>query len=92
MWVQKFKVCLIISNDVILQPSNKKAKELQMEVFMKLCVIKKLNRTDKIRHVFGREVLSLEKQKCDSIKLSYQNLVYELHHLVTETNKCLAFK
>lgn len=59
---------------------------------MKLCVIKKLNRIDKIRHVFGREMLSIEKQKCDSIKLSYQNLVYELHHLVTETNKCLAFK
>lgn len=74
------------------QPSTKKPKDLQMEIFMKLCVIKKLNRIDKIRHVFGREMLSIEKQKCDSIKLSYQNLVYELHHLVTETNKCLAFK
>lgn len=74
------------------QQSSKKTKELQMEIFMKLCVIKKLNRIDKIRHVFGREMLSIEKQKCDSIKLSYQNLVYELHHLVTETNKCLAFK
>lgn len=76
-----------------LQPSsNKKAKELQTEIFLKLLVIKKLNRIDKLRHVFGKELLSVEKQKCDSIKLSYQNLVYELHHLVTETNKCMAFK
>lgn len=65
---------------------------MQTEVLMTLCVIKKLNRIDKMRNVFGRDLLSGEKQKCDSIKLSYQNLVYELHHLVSEANKCLAFK
>lgn len=76
-----------------LQPSdNKNTKDIQLEIFMKLLVVKKLNRIDKLRHVFGRELLSVEKQKCDSIKLSYQNLVYELHHLVSETNKCKAFK
>ncbi|XP_023020808.2 THO complex subunit 5 [Leptinotarsa decemlineata] len=74
-------------------PSMKNSnKELQTDIFIKLCIIKKLNRFDKIRHVFGRETMAGEKQKCDSIKLSYQNLVYELHHLVAETNKCLAFK
>ncbi|KAJ8913238.1 hypothetical protein NQ315_016181 [Exocentrus adspersus] len=67
-------------------------KEGLTDICIKLCIIKKLNRIDKIKHVFGKETLSAEKQKCDSIKLSYQNLVYELHHLVAETNKCLAFK
>ncbi|KAJ8981899.1 hypothetical protein NQ317_007291 [Molorchus minor] len=67
-------------------------KELLTDICLKLCVIRKLNRVDKIKHVFGKETLSTEKQKCDSIKLSYQNLVYELHHLVAETNKCLSFK
>ncbi|KAJ8939808.1 hypothetical protein NQ318_012808 [Aromia moschata] len=67
-------------------------RELLTEICIKLCVIRKLNRIDKIKHVFGKETLSSEKQKCDSIKLSYQNLVYELHHLVAETNKCLSFK
>ncbi|KAG5872557.1 hypothetical protein JTB14_033976 [Gonioctena quinquepunctata] len=67
-------------------------KDLQTEIFIKLCVIKKLNRIDKIKHVFGKDTMTTEKHKCDSIKLSYQNLVYELHHLVAETNKCLAFK
>ncbi|KAJ8932500.1 hypothetical protein NQ314_014620 [Rhamnusium bicolor] len=67
-------------------------RDLLTEICVKLCIIKKLNRIDKIKHVFGKETLSTEKQKCDSIKLSYQNLVYELHHLVAETNKCLAFK
>ncbi|CAG9864329.1 unnamed protein product [Phyllotreta striolata] len=73
-------------------PNSKKLKDIQTEIFIKMCLIKKLNRIDKIRHVYGKETLSTEKQKCDSIKLNYQNLVYELHHLVTETNKCLAFK
>ncbi|CAH1105797.1 unnamed protein product [Psylliodes chrysocephalus] len=73
-------------------PSSKKLRDIQTEIFIKMCFIKKLNRTDKIRHVFGKETLATEKQKCDSIKLNYQNLVYELHHLVTETSKCLAFK
>ncbi|XP_030751989.1 THO complex subunit 5 homolog isoform X2 [Sitophilus oryzae] len=62
------------------------------DIVVKICVIKKLNRLDKLAHVLGREALNTEKQKCDSIKLTYQNLVYELHHLVTETNKCLSFK
>ncbi|XP_076271786.1 THO complex subunit 5 [Rhynchophorus ferrugineus] len=62
------------------------------EIVVKVCLIKKLNRIDKLAHVTDREVLNTEKQKCDSIKLTYQNLVYELHHLVTETNKCLSFK
>lgn len=74
------------------QDSNKRVKDRQIEIYMVLCLIKKLNRIDKIRNVVGRELLTVEKQKCDSIKLSYQNLVYELHHLVSETNKCLAFK
>lgn len=62
------------------------------EIVVKVCLIKKLNRIDKLAHVTDREILNAEKQKCDSIKLTYQNLVYELHHLVTETNKCLSFK
>lgn len=62
------------------------------DIVVKVCVVKKLNRIDKLNHVFGRDSSNVEKQKCDSIKLTYQNLVYELHHLVTETNKCLSFK
>ncbi|XP_056630140.1 THO complex subunit 5 homolog [Diorhabda sublineata] len=75
-----------------VDPNSSVLKELQTEIFINMSFIKKLNRTDKLRHVHGKETLSAEKQKCDSIKLNYQNLVYELHHLVTETNKCLAFK
>lgn len=75
-----------------VDPNSSVLKDLQTEIFINMSFIKKLNRTDKLRHVHGKETLSTEKQKCDSIKLSYQNLVYELHHLVTETNKCLAFK
>nr|CAI5853903.1 unnamed protein product [Callosobruchus analis] len=67
-------------------------KDLQVDIFIKLCVIKKLNRIDKLKHVVEREALTIEKQKCDSIKLNYQNLVYELQHLVGEIKKCLAFK
>nr|CAH7718024.1 unnamed protein product [Callosobruchus chinensis] len=67
-------------------------KDLQVDIFMKLCIIKKLNRIDKLKHVAGREALAIEKQKCDSIKLNYQNLVYEMQHLVGEIKKCLAFK
>ncbi|CAH1970869.1 unnamed protein product [Acanthoscelides obtectus] len=67
-------------------------KELQFDIFVKLCIIKKLNRIDKLKHVVERETLAVEKQKCDSIKLNYQNLVYELQHLVGEIKKCLAFK
>lgn len=63
-----------------------------MQFVVKICVIKKLNRLDKLEQVSEREALNVEKQKCDSTKLIYQNLVYELYHLVTETNKCLAFK
>lgn len=73
------------------EPSVEK-QNLLNDIAVKICVIKKLNRIDKLTHVSGRENLNIEKQKCDSIKLTYQNLVYELHHLVTETNKCLSFK
>uniref|UniRef100_A0AAR5Q0U7 THO complex subunit 5 homolog n=1 Tax=Dendroctonus ponderosae TaxID=77166 RepID=A0AAR5Q0U7_DENPD len=62
------------------------------EIAVKICLIKKLNRIDKLYQVAERQQLILEKQKCDSVKLTYQNLVYELYHLTTETNKCLAFK
>ncbi|XP_066140377.1 THO complex subunit 5 homolog [Euwallacea fornicatus] len=63
-----------------------------MDMVVKICIMKKLNRMDKLSQVVERETLNVEKQKCDSIKLTYQNLVYELYHLVNETNKCLAFK
>ncbi|KAL1494528.1 hypothetical protein ABEB36_010112 [Hypothenemus hampei] len=62
------------------------------EVVINICLIKKLNRMDKLNQVSERDSLNVEKQKCDSIKLNYQNLVYEFHHLLNETNKCLAFK
>ncbi|XP_060521770.1 THO complex subunit 5 homolog [Cylas formicarius] len=66
-------------------------QEYLMEIGVKVCLLKKLNRIDKLGHVFGRESLNVEKQKCDSIKLNYQNLVYEMHHLLQETKKCLSF-
>lgn len=69
-----------------------KLTNILAEIVVKICVIKKLNRLDKLIQVSERETLNTEKQKCDSIKLTYQNLVYELHHLVSETNKCLSFK
>uniref|UniRef100_A0A6P7GLF6 THO complex subunit 5 homolog n=1 Tax=Diabrotica virgifera virgifera TaxID=50390 RepID=A0A6P7GLF6_DIAVI len=94
-----FELCEDIRNllakAMSLRQKHKKSneiKDIHAEIVVKMCMVKKLNRTDKIRHVHGKETLTTEKQKCDSIKLTYQNLVYERHHLVTETNKCLAFR
>ncbi|CAH0564119.1 unnamed protein product [Brassicogethes aeneus] len=78
-------------NSEVKQEGQRK-QELLLDVCLKIAVIKKLNRVDKIQHVFGKDLLNVEKQKCDSIKLVYQNLVYELGHLMHEVTKCNSFK
>ncbi|XP_050302709.1 THO complex subunit 5 homolog isoform X2 [Anthonomus grandis grandis] len=77
------------------EKTSEKSDKLSMNltnIVLNVCVIKKLNRIDKLSLVSERESLNQEKQKCDSIKLTCQNLVYELHHLVSKTNKCLSFQ
>ncbi|XP_044759989.1 THO complex subunit 5 homolog B [Coccinella septempunctata] len=62
------------------------------EACVKVAILKKLNRMEKVRLVKAREMLSSEKQKVDSINLQYQNLLYEANHLISEFNKCFQFK
>lgn len=62
------------------------------EACVKVAILKKLNRMEKVRVVKAREMLSTEKQKVDSINLQYQNLLYEANHLISEFNKCFQFK
>ena len=57
-----------------------------------IAVLKKLNRLDKFRTIFGRESLNTEKQKVDSTNLQYHNLLYEVAHLDSEYKKCKQFK
>lgn len=63
-----------------------------LNICVRVALLKKLNRIDKIQHVFYKEKQITENQRCDSINLTNQNLVYELHHLLSEINKCKAFK
>ncbi|KAL3272522.1 hypothetical protein HHI36_013998 [Cryptolaemus montrouzieri] len=62
------------------------------EACVKIAILKKLNRMEKVRLVNAKETLSVEKQKVDSINLQYQNLLYEANHLISEFNKCFQFK
>jgi len=54
--------------------------------------IKKLNRISNFRVNKARNTTHEEKNKIDEFHLELQNLLYEISHLQTETNKCLAFR
>ncbi|XP_017770927.1 PREDICTED: THO complex subunit 5 homolog [Nicrophorus vespilloides] len=62
------------------------------EACLKIVLLKKLNRLEKVRMSMAREQLNQEKQKLDSINLQFQNLLYELAHLCSEFEKCRQYK
>lgn len=72
-----------------------KTQEIQdggRNICINVATLKRLNRLGKIRLLADKEAIAAEKQKLDSINLTYQNLLYECQHLAHETSKCFQFK
>lgn len=78
------------------QKSSEYAKqeiaEKRIDGSILFCLLKKLNRFDKVRFKESREILQKEKMQVDSNRLQLQNLLYEADHLNKEINRCYLFK
>lgn len=66
--------------------------EKRIEGSLQFCLLKKLNRLDKVRFKDSREALQKEKLRVDSNRLQLQNLLYEADHLNKEIQRCYQFK
>lgn len=67
-------------------------REKQIEVDLKIILLKKLNRLEKMRMKECRDALQKYREQVDSDHLHLQNLVYENLHLSKEVAKCYDFK
>lgn len=67
-------------------------RELQIQTSLAFIELKKLNRMEKFRTKFARDLLSNAKSGVDTRHLQLQNLLYEVMHLKKEVIKCLQFK
>lgn len=67
-------------------------KEKQIEASLKILILKKLNRLEKVRIKESRQALQKAREQVDSDHLHLQNMLYEVLHLTKEVKKCLEFK
>lgn len=85
------KISKLKSNDD--DPSAKdEIRELQIQISLEFIELKKLNRMEKFRTKYARDLLSNAKSGVDSRHLQLQNLLYEVMHSKKEVIKCLQFK
>lgn len=96
-----YKICGDI-NGIMLEiaqlklkpPENASAliREKQIEASLKILMLKKLNRLEKVRTKESRTALQKAREQVDNDHLHLQNMVYEVVHLTKEVKKCLEFK
>ena len=67
-------------------------KEKRIEASLKILMLKKLNRLEKVRTKESRVALQIAREQVDSDHLHLQNMLYEVLHLTKEVKKCLEFK
>lgn len=67
-------------------------KRKQIEASLKIVMLKKLNRLEKVRTKESRMALQSAREQVDSDHLHLQNMLYEVLHLTKEVKKCLEFK
>ncbi|KAK6619088.1 hypothetical protein RUM44_003470 [Polyplax serrata] len=91
----EIKSLLIEIGQLKTKPSEETAslvKEKQFEISLKIIMLKKLNRLEKVRMKESRVALQLAREQVDSDHLQLQNMLYEVLHLTKEVKKCLEFK
>lgn len=74
------------------EDSSALIKEKQIEASLKILMLKKLNRLEKVRTKESRVALQIAREQVDSDHLHLQNMLYEVLHLTKEVKKCLEFK
>lgn len=87
-------ILLDIAQIKIKRPENANAliREKQVEASLKILMLKKLNRLEKVRTKESRQALQKAREQVDNDHLHLQNMLYEVVHLTKEVKKCLEFK